>query len=367
MIWVVPRDVLTLRQLNRATLARQMLLVRSRTSVLNATQQLLALQAQIARPPVVGLWSRIDGLKREDVVKALVDKRLVRGTSLRGTLHVMTASDFVRFRSTLQTALDRGLKIVGGRLDGVPIDPLLALAGKFFREPKTFDAFRDHLAEKFPKGDIRAMAYAARLKVPLLQVPTPATWGFPVQADFITAEAWLGKPKKEAAADAQEFVLRYLAAYGPATATDAQAWSGLPALKPTFEALRPRLATFRGERGGELFDLPDAPRPPVDTPAPVRLLPEWDSVIVTRADARLLPLQHRSSVFQPGLRVLPTVLVDGTVAGTWKIESRRTTGSLIVSLFASQPAKVRREIESEAHALLAFAEPDAATRQVTIG
>lgn len=156
-----------------------MLLARSRTSVLDATQQLLALQAQIARPAFVGLWSRIDRLKREDVVNALVDKRLVRGTSLRGTLHVMTASDFVRFRSTLQTALDRGLKIVGGRLDGVPIDPLLALAGKFFREPKTFDAFRDHLAEKFPKGDIRAMAYAARLKVPLLQVPTPATWGFP--------------------------------------------------------------------------------------------------------------------------------------------------------------------------------------------
>ena len=173
--------------------------------------------------------------------------------------------------------------------------------------------------------------------------------------------------EEEAAADAQEFVLRYLAAYGPATATDAQAWSGLPALKPIFEALRPRLVTFRGERGGELFDLPDAPRPPVDTPAPVRLLPEWDSVIVTRADARLLPLQHRSSVFQPGLRVLPTVLVDGIVAGTWKIECRRTAGSLIVSLFASQPAKVRREIESEAHALLAFAEPDAATRQVKIG
>lgn len=343
-----------------------MLLARSRTSVLNATHQLLALQAQIARPPFVGLWSRIDGLKREDVVKPLVDKRLVRGTSLRGTLHVMTATDFVGFRSTLQTALDRGLKVVGGRLDDVQIDPVLALAGKFFREPKTFDAFRDHLAEKFPKGDIRAMAYAARLKVPLLQVPSSATWGFPVQADFITAEAWLGKPKKEAAADLQEFVLRYLAAYGPATATDAQAWSGLPALKPTFEALRPRLVTFSGERGGELFDLPDAPRPSIDTPAPVRLLPEWDSVIVTRADARLLPLQHRSSVFQPGLRVLPTVLVDGTVAGTWKIECRRTTGSLIVSLFASQPAKVRREIESEADALLAFAEPDVATREIKI-
>jgi hypothetical protein len=362
----VPRDILTLRHLNRATLARQMLLARGRTSILGATQQLLALQAQVARPPFVALWSRVEGLEREDVVKALLDKRLVRGTSLRGTLHVMTASDFVRFRETLQVALDRNLKILGVRINGVELDPVLTLAAKFFREPRTFDAFRDQLAEKFPKDDIRAMAYAARLQVPLLQVPTSATWGFPTQADFMTADAWLGKPKKGSAANAEEFVLRYLAAYGPATAADAQAWSGLPALKPTFEALRARLVTFRGERGGELFDLPDAPRPPVDAPAPVRLLPEWDSVIVTRTDARLLPPQHRSAVFQPGLRTLPTVLVDGTVAGIWKIERRRAAASLIVSLFASQPTKARREIAGEAEALLAFAEPDATTRQIKI-
>jgi hypothetical protein len=359
----VPRDLLTLRHLNRATLARQMLLARSRASILNATQQLVALQAQIARPPFVGLWSRVEGLERDDVVKALLDKELVRGTSLRGTLHLMTAADFVRFRETLQTALDRGLKILGGRIDGVQMEPLLALAGRFFREPRTFDAFRDHLAEKFPKNDIRAMAYAARLQVPLLQVPTSAPWGFPSQADFITADAWLGKPKK-GSSDAEEIVLRYLAAYGPATAADAQAWSGIPGLKPTFEALRPRLVTFRGERGGELFDLPDAPRPPVDAPAPVRLLPEWDNVIVSRADARLLSTQHRSSVFQPGLRVLPTVLVDGIVAGTWKLERRGAAASLVVSLFGSQATRARREIEAEAEALLEFAEPDATARQV---
>ena len=118
----------------------------------------------------------------------------------------------------------------------------------------------------------------------------------------------------------------------------------------------PRLVTFRGERGGELFDLPDAPRPPVDTPAPVRLLPEWDSVIVTRADARLLPLQHRSSVFQPGLRVLPTVFVDGTVAGTWKIECRRTAAVADrVALCESAARRCVAKSESEAHALLAFA------------
>jgi hypothetical protein len=359
-------NILTLRQLNRATLARQMLLARSRTSIVDATKQLVALQAQIARPPFVALWSRVEGVKREEIVKTLLDKRLVRGTSLRGTLHLMTAADFVRYRETLQTALDRGLKVLGARMESVQIDPALALAGKFFREPRTFDAFRDHLAEKFPKTDIRAMAYAARLKVPLLQVPTTATWGFPAQADFILADAWLGKPKKGSVGDAQEFVLRYLAAYGPATASDAQAWSGLPSLKPTFESLRSRLVVFRGERGGELFDLPDAPRPPADAPAPVRFLPDWDSVIVTRSDARLLPAQHRSSVFQPGLRVLPTVLVDGIVAGTWKIGRRRATASLIVSLFASQTARTRREIEAEGEALLAFAEPDAATRQIRV-
>jgi hypothetical protein len=360
----VRRDILTLRQLNRATLARQMLLSRSRTSILDATKHLLALQAQIARPPFVALWSRVEGLKREEVVKALLEKRLVRATSLRGTLHVMTAGDFVRFRETLQAALDRVLKILGARIDGVQMDPVLAVARKFFREPRTFDAFRDHLAGKFPKDDVRAMAYASRLQVPLLQVPTASTWGFPSQADFIVAEAWLGTTKKGSSGDAEEFVLRYLAAYGPATVADAQSWSGLASLKPTFEALRPRLVTFRGERGGELFDLPDAPRPPVDAPAPVRLLPEWDSVIVTRADARLLPPQHRSAVFQPGLRVLPTVLVDGTVAGTWKIERRPTTASLIVTLFGSQSARTRREIEAEAQAVLAFAEPDAVTQHV---
>jgi hypothetical protein len=366
MMWAVRRELLTLRQLNRATLARQMLLARSGTSVVEATEHLVALQAQIARPPFVGLWSRVEGLQRDDVVKALLDKRLVRGTSLRGTLHLMSAADFARFRATLQTALDRAVKMLGDRTAGVEMEPLLAVARKYFREPRTFDAFRDHLAETFPEGDFRAMAYAARMQIPLLQVPTETVWGFPTQADFITAEAWLGKSKKGGGATQEDLVLRYLSAYGPATFADAQAWSGIPGLRPVFEALRSRLVTFRGEHGGELFDLPDAPRPSGDVPAPVRLLPEWDNAIGCRADARLLPLQHRSSVFQPGLRVLPTVLVDGVVAGTWKIERRRAARSLIVSLFGSQPARARQEIAAEADALLRFAEPESEARQVQV-
>ena len=360
----MPHQTLTLRQLNRATLARQMLLERRKATLVEATAHLVALQAQVPRPPFVGLWSRVQDVRRDDIVAALLDKRLVRGTSLRGTLHVMTAGDFSRFRVPLQAALDRGVKMIGDRTDGVEMERVLTLARTFFRQPRTFDAFRDHLAEAYPTGDVRAMAYATRMLLPLLQVPTDTPWGFPAQADFIAADAWLGESKKDAAATAEDLVLRYLAAYGPATAADAQAWSGIQGLRAVFETLLPRLVSFRGERGGELFDLPDAPRPEADVPVPVRLLPEWDNSIVGRADARLLPPQHRSAVFQPGLRVLPTVLADGVVVGTWKIERRKAAAVLIVSLFGKQPARARREIEAEAEALLAFTEADAGSREV---
>jgi len=292
----------------------------------------------------------------------------VRGTAMRGTLHLMTAADFRRLRSPLQIGLDRGLAtVLRDRTAGIEMAPLLAGATAYFREPRTFDAFRDHLAEAKPATDIRAMAYAVRMQLPLLQVPTASAWGFPAQADFITADVWLGKPKGRAAAGtAEELVLRYLAAYGPATVADAQAWSGIPSLKPVFETLRPGLVTFSGERGGELFDLPDAPRPDPDVPAPVRFLPEWDNAIVGRADARLLAGEHRSTVFQPGLRVLATVLIDGRVAGTWKIDRRTKAATLTVIPFTRLTAVARRPLEAEAAALLEFAEPDAAIKDLKI-
>jgi hypothetical protein len=360
----VPGDTLSLRALNRATLARQHLLERS-DSLIDVTERLVGLQAQVPRPPVVGLWTRVRDLKREDVVAALLDKRLVRGTAMRGTLHMMSARDFRQFRGVLQTALDRGLTILGDRANELDMPRLLAGATTFFAAPHTFDAFRDHLAATAPAGDVRAMAYAVRMQLPLLQVPTDSPWGFPAQADFVTADAWLGKPKGRAAnVSAEGLVLRYLAAYGPATAADAQAWSGIPSLKPVFEALRPQLVTFRAERGGELFDLPAAPRPDPAVPAPVRFLPDWDNAIVSRADARLLPGEHRSKVFQPGLRGLATVLVDGRVAGTWKIERRRKTATLTISSFSRFAPATRRSVETEAAALLQFAEPDATTRDI---
>ena len=362
----MPGEILTLRALNRATLARQHLLDRA-ASFLEVTERLVGLQAQMPRPPVLGLWTRVRDLRREDVVAALLDKRLVRGTAMRGTLHMMSARDYRQCRGVLQTALDRGLTVLGDRTRDLDMAALVAGATTFFAAPHTFDAFRDQLAAATPGGDIRAMAYAVRLQLPLLQVPTDSPWGFPAQADFVTADAWLGKPKgRTAMVSAEGLILRYLAAYGPATAADAQAWSGIPSLKPVFEALRPQLVTFRGERGGEMFDVPDAPRPDPDSPAPVRFLPEWDNAIVGRADTRLLPREHRSKVFQPGLRVLATVLIDGEVAATWKIERRRNAATLTVSPFGRLAPAARRAVESEADALLRFAEPDAATRDISL-
>jgi DNA glycosylase AlkZ-like len=283
---------------------------------------------------------------------------------MRGTLHMMTAADFGQFRAPLQAALDRGMTILRDRVDATALPALLSAASAYFHEPRTFDAFRDHLARGAAAADIRAMAYAVRMQLPLLQVPTASAWGFPAQADFITADAWLGKPGAHRAATTESLVLRYLAAYGPATPADAQAWSGIPSLKSVFETLRPSLVAFRGERGGELFDLPDAPRPDPEVPAPVRFLPEWDNAIVGRADARLLAAEHRSRVFQPGLRVLATVLIDGRVAGIWKIERRKKVATLTIAPFGRVSTLVRRALESEAAGLLEFAESDASVKDL---
>ena len=328
-----------------------------------AVEALVGVQAQMARPAFVALWSRIDGVTRQQIADALVGKRLVRGTAFRGTLHLMSAADFLRFRAPLQAALDRGLRIVGDRTAGADLDRVIEIATAFFQEPRTFEAFRDHLAESMPGGDLRALAYTARMRLPLLQVPANTAWAFPARADFIAAKAWLPASKTRPAG-VDDVVRRYLAAYGPATVADAQAWTGIGGLKPVFEQLRPALATFKTERAGELFDLPDAPRPDPDCPAPVRFLPDWDNAIVGRADARFLASEHRTAVFKPGLRVLPTVLVDGAVAATWTVTRRKAAATLTVTPIAKLASRVKAEIEAEGLALLAFAEPEATNRAV---
>ncbi|MCA1584284.1 MAG: winged helix DNA-binding domain-containing protein [Acidobacteria bacterium] len=358
-------ETLSLRQLNRATLARQMLLARAQMTPSETVEQVLGLQAQLARPPIVGLWSRLAGVDRREVVDQLMQRRLVRAPAMRATLHVMTAVDYLRFRRTLQPCLDRAISVLKDRAADLELERLVELGRAFFATPQTFDAFRDALARRHPTADVRAMAYAVRTRLPVVQVPIHAGWGFPAQADFITADAWLGKSPADGDY-ADELVIRYLQAFGPATVADVQAWSGLAGLKRAIDSLGSRLREFGGPGRATLFDLPDAPRPDGTMPAPVRFLPEWDNVIVSRADERLVPREYRAKVFRPGLRVLPTVLVDGFVAGLWKVQRRGRAATLVVEPFAPLTKRARAEVEQEADTLIRFVEPDAARSTVLV-
>lgn len=358
---------LSTRQLNRALLARQMLLSREKTATTDAVERLAGLQAQVARPPFVGLWTRLEGFRRDDLLEALRKRQVVRVTAMRATLHLMTAADYVDLRGALQPGLSRGMQsILRDRAKSFDMEAVKSEGRAFFGgSPETFDAFRIHCKEKHPDGDERAMAYAVRTHLPLVQVPTDAAWGFPAAAAFALADEWLGTEIPTGEAPAHALVRRYLAAFGPATPGDAQVWSGLSGLRAVFEELRPSLATFRDERKRELFDLPEAPRPGEDEPAPVRFLPEFDNLVLSHDDrTRVMADEHRSRVVTKNLQVNATFLVDGFVAGTWKVERKKKTATLVLDPFGPLAKKTLAALEKEGDALLRFVEEEAEVREV---
>jgi hypothetical protein len=211
---------------------------------------------------------------------------------------------------------------------------------------------REALSAQWPDADPRALAVAARCTLPLVQVTPRGLWGRSGRVALTTAEHWLGRPA-EPAPEPESVVLRYLAAFGPASVRDMQTWSGLTRLRDAFERLRPRLLTFRDEGGAELFDLPDAPRPDPDTPAPPRFLPEFDNLLLSHADrSRVVPPAHRGRTWQ-GNQAYRTLLVDGFVAGLWK----PAAGALVVELF-EKPAKAQKEeVAAEAERMLGVMHP----------
>lgn len=364
-----PAPTLTIRQLNRATLARQILLSRGTATAVAAVERLAGLQAQLARPPFVGLWTRLEGFRRGDLARPLRERQIIRATAMRGTLHLMSAADYVALRGALQPMLTKGMQaILRERAQDLDMDTLRAEARVFFGgKPATFDALRNHLKAKHPQADERAMAYAIRMHLPLVQVPTDDAWGFPAASDFALADDWLGKEVPTGEAPAHMLVRRYLAAFGPATSRDAQVWSGLQSLRAAFEELRPELVTFRDERRRELFDLPDAPRPEEDTPAPVRFLPEFDNLVLAHDDrTRVIADEHRPKVTLKNLQVRATFLVDGFVAGTWKVERKKKTATLVLEPFGKLAKKTLSELEREGKELLRFVEEDALETEVRV-
>jgi hypothetical protein len=359
-------DALTLKELNRATLARQMLLAREKTPVLRAVERLAGLQAQLARPPYVGLWSRVQGFRPEQLTRLVHERKVVRATLMRCTLHLVSTKDYQALRSTFQPMLTAAMHgVLKHRGKDIDVELLKATARACLDDrPQTFEELRAVLATSYPDIDARALGFAVRTHLPVVQVPDQTRWGWPGAADFAAAESWIGEPVAPVA-DAPGLVQRYLAAFGPASVRDAMMWSGIRGLEPAFESLRPKLRVFRDEKGRELFDLPKAPRPPAGTPAPVRFLPDYDNLLLGHADRRrVISDDHRPRVATKNLRILPTFLVDGIVSGAWRIDRTRSAAALILEPFVEIPRKARAELAEEGKALVSFAEPDVRTAEV---
>lgn len=341
-------DVLSARALGRATLARQLLLERAPITALAAIERLAGLQAQLPRPPFVGLWARVLGFERGALHRLVHDRHAVRATLMRGTIHLVSAADYAVLRAALAPVLSRGMK----RMAGQNVAAVLRHTKKIL--PATFGEVRASLATKFPRADI----YALRMHLPVVIMPSETRWSFAGNAPFHDAEAWLGRGLAEASLEA--LIRRYLAAFGPASVKDAQAWSGVRNLAPVFEAMRGELRTFRSDDGRELFDLPEAPRPSEDTPAPARLLPEFDNLLLAFADhARIIEPARRPGLTTNNGIVAATFLVDGRVAGTWELARDKAAASIRLRPFQKVSKAALAAVSAEAEALLRWHEPDA--------
>lgn len=361
-----PERILTPRELNRATLARQMLLERASLPALDAVERLVGLQAQVPSPPYVGLWTRLRDFRREDLTRLLGERRVVRATLMRATLHLMSAADYLLLRPALQPALTRSLQsIAGRRVQGLDVDELVATVREFFaQQPRAFAELNAVLSESLPDRDPSALAYAVRTHLPLVQVPTGGTWGYSGRVPFTPAESWLGRPLATSQ-DPRHLFLRYLAAFGPAGVMDFQAWSGLTRTKEDIEALKPELRVFRDEKGNELLDLPDAPRPPEGAPAPARFVPDYDNLVLSHADrTRVISDEHRKGVFLPAARVRATFLVDGFVRGAWKMEKKKRAATLVVEPFEPLADEDRDALTEEGERLVRFVAGGAKTAEV---
>jgi hypothetical protein len=362
----VSAPVLSRVELNRATLARQLLLERASCPVPAAVERLGGMQAQEPKHPFIGLWTRLDGFAADALLEAIASREIVRATLMRSTLHLFSAADYAALRMALQPPTSVALRVLGARAEGLDPEAVVPAARELLAgAPLTFDEIRAALVERFPDVNDRALGYAARTLVPLVMAPGEGRWGYPRVASFGLAEELLGAPLAPASPEA--LVERYLGAFGPAGAADLQTWSGVAGFKAVLDGMRDRLAVFADERGRELFDLPEAPRPGADVAAPARFLPEFDNLVLAYDDrSRVIADEHRPLVTTKNLRVKATFLVDGVVAGIWTIAVKRRVATLTLEPFGKLSKRVANELEAEGEALARFAEPEAKEYAVVV-
>ncbi|MGH8869456.1 MAG: winged helix DNA-binding domain-containing protein [Actinomycetes bacterium] len=362
-------DVLTLRGLNRATLHRQRLLARCDEPVPDVLEHLVGLQAQVPDVPYLALWSRLRDFDPEPLAELMRTRQAVRMPLMRATIHLVTAQDGLALRPVLHPVLARTFAGTtwGQALASEDMDAILAAGQALVEErPRTRATLGALLRERWPHADPAGLALALTYLVAVVQVTPRGVWSERGQATWTTVTAWLGgEPGSEpgyasGAASREDVLLRYLAAFGPATVKDAQMWCGLTRLREVADGLGERLRRFRTEEGADLLDVPDGPLPDPDTPAPPRFLPEYDNALLSYAD--------RTRVVRPGDHVLlrggsgghvGTVLVDGFLSATWAL--RRTGSRAVLEVRPSRAlgARERAAVSEEGARLLAFLASDA--------
>ena len=353
-------EVLSERALNRATLARQYLLERAPVRAIDAIGHLAGMQSQAPLAPYVGLWTRLRGFAPGELATLTEDRQVVRLQLMRNTVHLVRARDaldWCALFTPLRTA-EFNANFRAGTA-GADLSALLDEAGRLLAErPRSRAELGRLLAERWPQAEPRALGYAVTLHLVLCQVPPRGVWGKGGAATWAPLADWLEAPLGSEPADASvnalvdALVLRYLGAFGPASVADVQTWSGLTRLREVLERLPVR--TFRGHAGQALYDLPDAPRPAEDTPAPPRFLPEYDNLLLSHSDrTRVIP--HRRPVpLPPGNGASGgTFLIDGWWQGSWQLRDQQLRIRPFVAL---RPAD-RDALLAEAAGLCAFIAP----------
>jgi hypothetical protein len=337
---------LSRRELNRALLARQLLLERATLEIPQALERVAGLQAQYAPAMYVGLWSRLAGFQRADLTRALEERRVVQGTLLRGTIHLVSARDYWPFAIGIRRARREWyLRVSRNRNAEAQLEESARIVRAAAAERPLRRTEIDDLIG-------RERRTAVGLWLDLVRVPPSGTWERRSADLFACAEDWLGPPKVTEEEGVTLLVRRYLGGFGPSTPAEIADWAGLPVAQVTAALERIPVRRFRAEDGAELVDLTRGPLPDHATPAPVRFLPPWDASLLAHARrSGILPEQHRPKVFNVKTpHSIGSFLVDGAVAGTWRYES----GRMSVTPFDALREDVRSQVDEEAARLAAF-------------
>ena len=357
------------RALNRALLSRQLLLERAEITAEQAIEHLVGMQAQAPNSPYVGLWSRLAGFQFDELAQLMRNREVARLVLMRSTIHLVTASDAHWLRTLLQPMLEQRFRSsthakLLGALNAGPVAAIGRAAVD--TQPHTFAELGAVLAQRWPDHEPSALAQLVRTYVPLVQVPPRGVWGEGGTARHLSAEAWLGPPVG-AAVSLEELVMRYLGAFGPASVADFQAWSGLTHMREIMERIEPQLIRLQDDDGVELFDLPAAPRPDAETPAPVRFLPEFDNIALSHADRRRIVSDDDRKTLATLNGIIPgSVLVDGIVHASWKITRLREEATLTISPLRRLSKKDTSSVMTEGRRLLAVAAAASPAHRVAV-